>query len=64
MPEQIQKRLYGALAVVVILLRSFSVDSQWPQKIRLFIQGAELPVEISINSAGFPENWEEHALWA
>ena len=63
MPEQIQKRLYGALAVVVILLKSFSKETDWPQEFRLFIQGVNLPSEISINSAGFPENWHEHALW-
>jgi abortive infection bacteriophage resistance protein len=62
-PQQIRTRLYGCVAVIIYLLRQLHEDTQWPTRFRAFLLEANLPEEISLDSAGFIDGWEDHSLW-
>lgn len=62
-PQQLRTRLYGCVAVIIYLLRQLHVDTQWPARFRKFLLSADLPDEISLDSAGFIEGWDDHTLW-
>ncbi|MEM6410161.1 MAG: Abi family protein [Pseudomonadota bacterium] len=62
-PDAQTKRLYGALAVLIFLMRRFHPRTEWHLRLRDLVAGADLPPEIGTKSAGFPEGWAVHDLW-
>lgn len=57
------KRLYGAVVVMIFLLRRFFPRTQWHIRLKDQIRSAALPHEVSIASAGFPEGWDAQPIW-
>lgn len=59
-----QTRVYGSLCICAYLLRCINPASSWVDRLKQLI--AEFPKSqtVSIQSAGFPNNWEKEALWA
>lgn len=61
--DEYRTRLYGALIVMCFLMRALYPKTEWPQRLGKLILAAELPVEVSQRSAGFPDNWQADPLW-
>lgn len=57
------KRIYGALVVMIFLMKRYYPRTQWHVRLREQIRTADLPTEISHSSAGFPDGWEGQAIW-
>ncbi len=57
------QKLYGALVVMAYLLRCFHPRTEWHLRVRDMVLGAELPPQVGLSSAGFPERWEHQLIW-
>ena len=57
------KRLYGALAVIIFLLRRFYPRTTWNLRLATFVEEAGLAPEVSPRAAGFPDDWRMHGIW-
>jgi abortive infection bacteriophage resistance protein len=62
-PDANSKRLYGALVVMIFLMRSFYPKTKWPVRLCELILEAERPNEINSVTAGFPQNWHQADIW-
>lgn len=58
------KRLYSALVVLAILVRSLHPNSDWHIRLARFVSSANLPRQVGEWSAGFPRGWRRAPLWA
>lgn len=57
------QKLYGALVVMVYLLKQFYPRTQWHIRMRDHVLAAELPPEVGIAAAGFTDGWVEEPIW-
>jgi abortive infection bacteriophage resistance protein len=57
------KRLYGALVVMIFLMKCFHPKTEWHFRLKTQILGADLPDEISLMSAGFRDGWQDEPVW-
>jgi abortive infection bacteriophage resistance protein len=59
--QQHTVRPYGTVAIVQFLIRQISPESAWANRLQILING--LPVGLSQQSMGVPDDWQELALW-
>jgi len=59
-----ETRLYAALLILGFMLRKINPSTSWHK--RVVDQMAKLPTSphITLHSAGFPEKWDEEAMWS
>ena len=57
------KRLFGTLCCMRVVLRSISADIDWHQQLKSLIARFPRAGNLSIRSAGFPDDWEALPLW-
>lgn len=62
-PDAHAKRLYGAIVVMIFLMRTFYPKTQWHLRLRDVILESDLPHEVNVASAGFADGWHEADLW-
>jgi abortive infection bacteriophage resistance protein len=61
--ERAKSRVYGLACICAYLLRTINPNSAWGDRFKTIM--AEFPKsdQISISSAGFPEDWDKANLW-
>lgn len=62
-PDAHSKRLYGALVVMIFLMRSFYPKTEWHVRLCEFIENSDLAKEVNFSTAGFPVDWQKVDLW-
>lgn len=62
-PDANSKRLYGALVVMIFLMRCFYPKTEWQVRLRKLIMNSKHPAEVNPLTAGFPENWHQADIW-
>jgi abortive infection bacteriophage resistance protein len=61
--ERSKSRVYGLACICVYLLRTINPNSGWIDRLKVVMAGFPKSDQISISSAGFPEDWEKANLW-
>ena len=57
------RRLYAALAIMKVLLKQVNPRTKWGERLKTHLATFPKAPNIKIADAGFPEDWEELALW-
>ena len=61
--DQHAKRLYGALMAIVFLMKRIHPKTEWHRRFADLVRSANLPDQISVIAAGFPERWDAQTIW-
>ncbi|MCK9550656.1 Abi family protein [Aquamicrobium sp.] len=56
-------RLYAAAAIIRYMLREISPRSRWHERLMSHVTTFPTHPVISVDAAGFPDNWQELSLW-
>lgn len=64
LPDGQSERLFGALTIMVFMLRNVSPGSTWVNKVGRLIETEYEPLTLRhIDEMGFPEDWKELGIW-
>lgn len=58
-----QTRVYGVLCVLRKMLKTISPEDPWMEKLRALCATFPANSIVSLQDAGFPQSWEDMALW-
>lgn len=58
-----QSHLYSVVALMQYLLRTINPSSSWGKRLTAHMQAFPTIPGLSVHHAGFPEGWEQLALW-
>ena len=56
-------RVYGLACMCAYLLKTINPNSRWADRLKQTISEFPKSDQVSIQSAGFPDNWEKANLW-
>lgn len=56
-------KLFGALACLLVMMRSIVPSSDWPTSLKAHLQTFPDSDLLTLQAAGFPPGWEDLALW-
>ena len=57
------KKIYSAIVVMIYILKQFHPRTKWQCRLRERILAEDLPREIGLKTAGFPNGWEHQLIW-
>lgn len=64
LPDGQSERIYGALAVMTVLLNEISPGNTWAQKVRSLVEGSFQTLKFrNTSEMGFPKGWEHEEIW-
>ncbi len=57
------RRLFGALTLMRFMMRAIKPDSTWHEQLKEHIGSFPKTDLVSLNAAGFPDEWQELPIW-
>jgi abortive infection bacteriophage resistance protein len=58
-----QTRIYGSLCILKTMLSAVAPNNDWTERLKILCKSFPGSTLISLKSAGFPEDWEDKAIW-